>query len=286
MSAPGGHSLPESFRPVDDPESVPIRDAATVALIRDAAVDEPGIEVFLIRRVTTMAFAGGMTVFPGGGVDPRDAEDGPRPDDWVGPGPHWWAEQFDAASTPDDAAVVLASSLVRAAVRETFEECGVLLAGQSERDVVADAGSHHDARRALESKEQSLSAFLDEAGLVLRADLLAPLARWITPLGERRRYDTRFFLAQLPAGQTADDRTSEAASAGWCRVADIMASWRSGEVFLLPPTWSQLEYLAGFATVADAMAAPREIVPVTPTLISDGSALRIEFDGSARYTGS
>ncbi|MBE7163532.1 MAG: hypothetical protein INR72_20015 [Williamsia herbipolensis] len=120
---------------------------------------------------------------------------------------------------------------------------------------------------------------------MLRADLMAPLARWITPLGERRRYDTRFFLAQLPAGQSADDRTTEAASAGWHRIADVMGCWRAGDLFLLPPTWSQLDHLAGFDTVADAMAAPREIVPVTPTLISDGSAVHIEFEGSARYTG-
>ena len=64
-----------------------------------------------------------------------------------------------------------------------------------------------------------------------------------------------------------------------------MGSWRAGDLFLLPPTWSQLDHLAGFDTVADAMAAPREIVPVTPTLISDGSAVHIEFEGSARYTG-
>lgn len=282
MSTGGRGQLPESFRPVDDPESVPIRHAATVALIRDT---DAGIEVFLIRRAAGMEFAGGMTVFPGGGVDPRDAEVGADVSDWVGPGPRWWAAQFDATTPPDEDAVVLASSLVRAAVRETFEECGVLLAGSSAQDLVAEPDLYSDERRALESRDLSLSGFLGRAGLVLRADLIAPLARWITPLGERRRYDTRFFLAQLPAGQSADDRTSEAASAGWHRVADVMTAWESGDLFLLPPTWSQLDHLAGFDTVADAMAAPREIVPVTPTLISDGSALHIEFDGSARYTG-
>lgn len=281
MTGPG--QLPDSFRPVEDPESVPIRQAATVALIRDA--DGGGVEVFLIRRVAGMAFAGGMTVFPGGGVDPRDAEVGVDADDWVGPEPRWWARQFDASTPPDDDAVVLASSLVRAAVRETFEECGVLLAGSSAYDVVGEPDLYTDARRALESRELSLSEFLAASGLVLRADLMSPLARWITPLGERRRYDTRFFLAQLPVGQTADDRTTEAASAGWHRIADVMESWRAGDLFLLPPTWSQLDHLGGFDTVADAMAAPREIVPVTPTLISDGSAVRIEFEGAARYTG-
>lgn len=262
-------------------DAVPIRDAATVAVIRDA--EGGGIEVFLLRRVAQMAFAAGMTVFPGGGVDPRDAEADTDDSTWVGPEPAWWAQRFDAAVPPDESSTATAASLVRAAVRETFEECGVLLAGPSADEVVADAAAHQQARGALESRELSLSAFLERSGLVLRADLLAPLARWITPRGESRRYDTRFFLAALPEGQDADDRTSEAASAGWHRVDEILASWRAGDVLLLPPTWTQLDHLAQFDTVGDALRASRRIEPVTPTLVSDGSHVRVDFEGSPRY---
>lgn len=272
MSGPG------DFRPVDDPDSVPVRDAATVVLVRDAPADDThgvGIEVFLIQRVAQMAFAGGMTVFPGGGVDPRDAEADIA---WSGPQPDWWAAQFGSGDSEP-----LAQSLVCAAVRETFEECGVLLAGSGAHDVLSDTSVHDPARGDLVDKAISLAGFLRDNDLVLRADLLAPLAHWITPLGERRRYDTRFFLAVLPPGQVADDRTTEAASAGWHRIDTVMARWRAREAFLLPPTWAQLDHLARFDTVADLMAAPRTIETITPTLISDGSAVRIEFDGSDRY---
>src|SRR5574340_1593535 len=97
-------------------DNLPPRDASTVMLVRDGA---RGVEVFLLRRVAGMAFAGGMTVFPGGGVDPSDAD---AEVEWAGPSVAWWAERF----TTD---VDRAKALVCAAVRETFEECGVLLAG-------------------------------------------------------------------------------------------------------------------------------------------------------------
>ncbi|GAA1461774.1 NUDIX hydrolase [Williamsia maris] len=271
MTGPGA-----GFVPVDDPESVPVRDAATVVVIRDVADTDStpgGIEVFLIQRVQEMAFAGGMTVFPGGGVDARDAEADVA---WTGPHPDWWADRFGA----DEAT---AQALVCAAVRETFEECGVLLAGRTPDTVLDDATPYHPARAQLVDKTISLAGFLREHDLILRSDLIVPLAHWITPLGERRRYDTRFFLAALPGGQEADDRTTEAASATWHRVDDILAEWEAGRVFLLPPTWAQLQELRRFDTVADALAAPREITMICPTVISDGSSVRLEFDGVERY---
>ncbi len=271
MTGPGG-----GFRLADDPESVPVRDAATVVVVRDAApVDgrPGGLEVFLIQRVQEMAFAGGMTVFPGGGVDKRDAEADVV---WAGPRADWWADRFGA----DEAA---AQALVCAAVRETFEECGVLLAGRTPDTVLADVGPFDSARALLVDKTISFAGFLRESDLVLRADLLIPLAHWTTPLGERRRYDTRFFLAALPDGQVADDRTTEAASATWHRVDDVLADWEAGRVFLLPPTWAQLHDLRRFDNVADALAAPRVITMIQPTISSDGGVVRIEFDGAERY---
>src|SRR5439155_2532179 len=150
-------------------------------LVRDGA---RGIEVFLIRRVAGMAFAGGMTAFPGGGVDPRDADASVA---WHGPAAGWWADRFGVDPG-------MARALVCAAVRETFEESGVLLAGPDADAVVSDTRPYADARRALVDREVSLAGFLAGAGLVLRADLLRPWANWVTPLAERRRFDTRFFL--------------------------------------------------------------------------------------------
>ena len=104
--------MTDSPTPADSPP--PLRDASTVVLVRDG---DDGIEAFLQRRVKQMAFAGGMTVFPGGGVDERDADADLT---WVGPDARWWAQTFSTSPTG-------AQKLVCAAVRETFEECGVLL---------------------------------------------------------------------------------------------------------------------------------------------------------------
>ncbi|MBS4100364.1 NUDIX hydrolase [Tsukamurella paurometabola] len=248
------------------------KDAATVVLVRDGA---DGIEVFLQRRVQQMAFAGGMTVFPGGGVDPRDGDADLA---WEGPAASWWAERFGADERD-------ARQLVCAAVRETFEECGVLLvsaAGGGAPDVAALA----PARARLEAKELSLARFLRDEDLVLRADLLRPFAHWITPKNEKRRYDTRFFLAALPAGQEADDRTSEVEEAGWRTAAQALEDWSAGRCFLLPPTWSQLRAVAAHRTVADLLAAERTIEPVEPELPPGGTIDSLRFAESADYVAS
>ena len=248
---------------------IPLRDAATVVLVRDSP---NGIEVFLQRRVKQMAFAGGMTVFPGGGVDPRDAD---ASLDWTGPQPQWWAGQF--ATDPD-----VAQALVCAAVRETFEECGVLLATDAD-GVFADPAALGDDRTRLVDKSTSFAEFLRTRGLTLRADLLAPLAHWITPKNEKRRYDTRFFLASMPDGQEADDDTTEAEVAQWMTAAQALDLWTSGKHFLLPPTWSQLDEISRHRTVAELMAVTRSITPIEPE-VSVGAGLRgLFFPDAERY---
>ncbi|MFE7419229.1 NUDIX hydrolase [Rhodococcus koreensis] len=258
-----------------DSTDVAPKDASTVILIRDAAAGAAasGIEVFLLRRVKGMAFAGGMTVFPGGGVDPSDAE---AEVDWAGPSVDWWAGRFST-----DAA--RAKALVCAAVRETFEECGVLLAGPSADTVVADTSRYAQARTQLESRELSFSDFLKRENLVLRADLLRPWANWITPVGEGRRYDTRFFVAAAPQGQIADGATSEAEEVQWQSPAAALAHWQGGGSILLPPTWSQLTALSAFGSVADVLAAEPEIPVILPTLITGEEQLRVEFPGQDGY---
>ena len=147
------------------------RAASTVVLVRDG---EGGPEVFLMRRQPTMAFAAGMAVFPGGGVDARDGDDLALP--WAGPGPDEWALRLGV-----DAGTAV--ELVCAAVRETFEECGVLLAtapGAQAFPTVDDEGWEAERQRLL-AREVALSDLLVERGLVLRSDLLRPWARWIDP---------------------------------------------------------------------------------------------------------
>ena len=180
------------------------RQAATVLLLRDAAPLSGGpaeLEVYLLRRTRGMPFAGGMTAYPGGGVDPRD---GDTEIAWAGPSPQEWAQAFGCDER-------VARELVCAAVRETFEEAGVLLAGPVDGDGVAgvvpsvSGDDWEQQRQALLSRELSLAELLAARGLAVRSDLLRPFAHWITPPNENRRYDTKFFAAALPVGQEARD---------------------------------------------------------------------------------
>lgn len=245
--------------------------AATVVLIRDGAV---GVEAFLMRRDNAMAFAGGMTVFPGGGVDSRDL----RADlPWVGPDVDWWAQQLGV--TPE-----LASALVCAAARETFEECGVLFAGTSETEIVGDAAVYRQARHDLSDKTLSFGEFLQREGLLLRADLLRPWANWITPEAEPRRYDTFFFVAALPAGQDADGDNTEAVASGWQTPDAAIKAFTERRSFLLPPTWSQLDAVSSSgATVAEVLAVARSIAPIMPTLTEQDGRWFVQFDDVDRY---
>ena len=231
-------------------ESVAPKAAATVMFVRDGA---SGVEVFMLRRVATMAFAPRMMVFPGGGVDARDA-DPSLP--WAGPSPTEWAARLQVEEAT-------ARELVAAAVREVFEESGVLLAGPSPDEVVADVSGAHwqEERRRLLQREASLSEVLTAHDLVLRSDLLGYRAHWITPGFEARRYDTRFFSAAVPEGQRADDLTTEADLADWVQPADLLAAWGAGQALMLPPTVVCVEEIAA-ATSAEAFIA--ELPPVAP----------------------
>ncbi|HLS77233.1 MAG TPA: NUDIX hydrolase [Nocardia sp.] len=239
-------------------------------LLRDGRT---GPEVFLQRRVKAMAFAAGVTVFPGGGVDASDATADIA---WAGPDPDWWARAFDTTAPR-------AKALVCAAVRETFEECGVLLAGPTACTVVGDTAAYRDGRAALEKRELSLADFLAGEKLVLRADLLRPWANWITPVIEPRRYDTRFFVAALPEGQRADGATSEAAAVHWRTPADALARWRAGEDILMPPTWAQLDALSRYGSTEEIFAAEPVIEPILPTVPAHHTEAFLAFPDAARY---
>lgn len=233
--------------------------AATVMLVRESQT--PGaspLEVFLQRRVASMAFAPSMLVFPGGRVDERDARSDVV---WAGRSPRGWAEVLGTD-------VEATRLLVTAAIRELFEECGVLLAGPDEGSVVADVGSPlwHERRMALTRHEIALADVLAEEDLVLRGDLLAYRAHWVTPVFEPRRYDTRFFAAVVPEGQVPDDLTSEAEHADWADPAATLGALERGEVMMLPPTRVCLEDLAAAGSLTDVGADLPDVPLVLPEL--------------------
>lgn len=247
-------------------EATAPRDASTVILLRDSPAGE--LLVYLLRRVTSMKFAPGAYVFPGGSVDRRD---GDLAVGWSGPSPAEWGTAFGAAET-------LARELVCAAVRETFEESGVLLAGPTEDAIVPDtsADDWEADRQALLDRSQSLAELLARRGLVLRGDLLRPWAHWITPEIEERRYDTRFFVAALPAGQRTRDVSTESDRVTWVRPADAADAARRGDMPMLPPTRVTLTELAAYDSVADVLAARRDIRPRLPEArLVDGDAFLV-----------
>jgi 8-oxo-dGTP pyrophosphatase MutT (NUDIX family) len=256
--------------------------AATVVLLRDRA-DGGGLEAYLLRRASSMAFAAGMYVFPGGTVDARDVE---REVAWAGRPPARWADVFGTD-------VPTARALVCAAVRETFEESGVLLAGAG-----AGAGADTGAARldthgvdwerdraALVDKSLPFAEMMERRGLRLRADLLRPWAHWITPEFEERRYDTCFYVAAVPDGQAARDVSGEADRVTWMRPSEAVARHAAGEMAMLPPTVVTLRELSLYGSVAEVLDAGwrREVRPTTPRAVLDGDDAYAVLPGEPGY---
>ncbi|MEU6373363.1 NUDIX hydrolase [Streptomyces sp. NPDC046909] len=268
---------PERIRALADGTLTPVvpKRAATVMLLKDTAA---GPVVHMLRRRASMAFAGGAYAYPGGGVDPRDDDHQIR---WAGPPRAWWAKRLGV----DEAE---AQAIVCAAVRETYEEAGVLLAGPTPETVVGDTtGADWEAdREALVARDLSFAEFLERRGLVLRSDLLGAWTRWITPEFESRRYDTWFFVAALPAGQRTRNASTEADRTVWIRPADAALSYDKGELLMMPPTIATLRQLTEHDSAAAALtAAPaRDLTPVLARARLDADEIVLSWPGHDEFT--
>ena len=225
------------------------RAAATVVLLRDG---REGLEVYLQRRPVAMGFAGGLWVFPGGRVDEADRDPGVDAS-WAGPSPGEWAGRL---GLPVDEA----RGHVVAACRETLEEAGLLLASP----VPGPAETAH-ARARLLAGEGSFARLLGRLGVRLDTGRLRYWAWWVTPEKEPRRYDTRFFVAGVPAGAAVTAHLAEAERERWLPPAEAAADQ---EMPMLPPTRYTLRDLAPFATVDEALAAAegRRVERILPVL--------------------
>jgi len=239
---------------------VPLADAATILLLRQS---EAGPEVYMQRRNSRLAFAAGMYVFPGGRLDPQDFD----PEvPFIGPVPQPvpFAVGGDIVlhrPGPADAARVY-RALVAAAIRETVEEAGVLLA--EARGGAASASTARTVRDELE-RGTPLAGALRRAGLSLRLDRLVAVSHWMTPAVEVRRFDTRFFAALLPEGQQAHSASGESDTGLWVRPADMLRRAAEGEVFMLPPTVAALRTVGRFEQ-ADAVVAQGHVPRLRPVL--------------------
>ncbi|MET7452700.1 NUDIX hydrolase [Streptomyces sp. NPDC005574] len=268
---------PDRIRALTDGALTPVtpRRAATVMLLKDT---DGGPVVHMLRRRASMAFAGGAYAYPGGGVDPRDDDHHVR---WAGPPRAWWADRLGVGGAE-------AQAIVCAAVRETYEEAGVLLAGPTADSVVGDTtGEDWEAdRAALVARDLSFAEFLDRRGLVLRSDLLGAWTRWITPEFEARRYDTWFFVAALPEGQRTRNASTEADRTVWIRPEDAAAGYDRGELLMLPPTIATLRLLIPYGTAAEALtAAPaRDLTPVLARARLEGDEIVLSWPGHDEFT--
>ncbi|MEV6480933.1 NUDIX hydrolase [Streptomyces sp. NPDC051576] len=268
---------PERIRALAEGALTPVapRRAATVMLLRDT---DTGPAVHMLRRRASMAFAGGAYAYPGGGVDPRDDDHQVR---WAGPTRAWWANRLGVDETA-------AQAIVCAAVRETYEEAGVLLAGPTPDSVVGDTtGADWETdRAALVARDLSFAEFLDRRGLVLRSDLLGAWARWITPEFETRRYDTWFFVAVLPEGQRTRNASTEADRTVWITPGEAATGYDSGDLTMMPPTIATLRGLIPYDSAAEALssAPARDLTPVLARARLEDGEIVLAWPGHEEFT--
>lgn len=228
--------------------------AATVMLLRDC----PAFEVLMIERHSAIGFAGGALVFPGGRVGKSDAGDR-------------WSEYASLSHRGLESARI-------AAIREAFEETGILLARRRSNGQLIDGDrvarlAHW--RKRIENEPEALLALCEEEGLILACDLLTHFAHWTAPPGLHKRFDTHFFVAATPSDQVPLEDGDEATEALWVRPVDAIAAGHSGARKIIFPTARNLELLALYSSAASAISAcaQRRIERIQPAIeMRDGVA--------------
>ena len=266
-----------------DPTTVPVKPAATVLLVRDA--DAGGVEVFMLRRTFNAAFASGMFVFPGGKVDDVDGVD-------------------EIAELCDGLTDAHASSLLGiangglaywvACIRECFEEAGVLLARhETTGDVVrfdddATAQRFEVERENIHDGSVALLDLCKREGLRLTTDDIHYVSHWITPMGEKRRFDTRFFIARAPQAQEPLHDDGETIESFWISPQEAIERAHERDLMLMPPTKANIEFLLPYKTADEVLAAaaqvgmPQTILPKLK-IDSDGRVVGIAMPGDPEY---
>jgi 8-oxo-dGTP pyrophosphatase MutT (NUDIX family) len=238
------------IRDVDAPRDLRSSRSVSAAAMASPPTTSKGIEVFCVERSKQSGFLGGALVFPGGKLDPSDLD------------PSWKkvATSPRETTTPiaDDETTLRGLSI--AACREALEEAALL-------PVAGGILLHEDLvelRQRMTAKETTLRAFLEERWLLLDLGLLQPFARWVTPLVESRRYDTRFFLVAAPPGQLGAHDDHETTSSFWASPSDVLARFVAGTVQVAPPTHRTLELLSNATSVFDAFqrmsATPLDVI--------------------------
>lgn len=258
---------------------VEVRDAATVMLVRDG---DAGMEVLMLMRNLNSDFVGGAYVFPGGAVDPHDRHEDLSP---------YCLGRNDTEASERLGIESGGLAFWVAAVRECFEEAGILLAYNADGEMVrlddpAVEARFVSHRASIDKKERRLIEVCDDEGLKLAVDRIHYFSHWITPEGPPRRYDTRFFVARAPDKQVAlhDDRETVANT--WIRPQDALDAHERGEFEIIFPTIKNLSAIGRFDDADElvAAAANAATVPtVTPRIVQEGEQMRILLPGDPGY---
>jgi len=250
------------------PAKSEMRDAATVLMVRDGA---DGLEVFMVVRHHQIDFASGALVFPGGKVEAGDRDPALRP----------FARECEGL---DEAAFAFRV----AGIRESYEECGVLLAREAGSDRLIPAervAALEEARAAFNRDEATMLAFLQEHDLQMACDLMVPFAHWITPDMMPKRFDTHFFIAQAPEAHLAVHDGRESVDSVWINPARALEEAETGKWTVIFPTRMNLQMLAEAANVEEALAQARArtVVTVTPWIEEVGGKPVLKIPEDAGY---
>ena len=260
--------MPVYYAPTMSASAAVPRPSSTVVLLRDEPAGDGPFSVLLLERHGSIAFPG-ATAFPGGVVDTGDAE---APGALL-PVAQRWAPPGEGDTPP------AALPYWVAAVRELFEEVGILLAS---RDGCLLAGPLPADVAALRDRVLSGEPFapvLASVGLTPATERLFYFARWITPIANPRRWDTRFLVARLPEGQEAVADSTETVRCGWMTPREALAAYEEGRIVLIPPTVRTLDDLARFDSVDAVLAdaARRVVRALTPEVVQDGALPAIRY---------
>ena len=257
-----------------------MRQAASVIFVRDG---DNGLETILTYRPGTSPL--GVVAFPGGTALPGDDESA----SWVGPGADYWQEQFHFSD------IAQARRSVMAAVRESFEETGILLAGEDEQDVVERSSTPELMawREAVAAQDKSFSDFLTSSGLSVRADLLRPVARWQSPDFFLKRYDIAYFSTALPVGQDPKLLLGKGVWGDWLNVRELLEAKDTSELgdrigqpntvgrtldqLITPGVMCMLESLAKAQTSVAWLSKRRNIEVKKPVLVTHNGACMLSF---------
>lgn len=244
-------------------EPVPARPAATIVLARES---RRGPEVLLLRRPGRSSFAANAWVFPGGAVD-RDDSAATVAERLLGPPAHWWAERLRTEAAH-------ALGFVAAALREAWEETGILLA-----DPLPPRERLSVSRAELLGGAVSLADIVRSHDLRLDAREVVYLAHWITPEQESRRYDTRFFLAHVSQAAECDLVGEELCEARWVAPAEAVEAYHAAKMRLLPPTVHTLQRLSAYGSVPEMTAALRHgpVPAILPRMTASAEGVLIEI---------